>query len=262
MIAAFRIYFVTQWASFVAYRVVFFLYSMWAILPPLIYLAVWSTVAGGSGIAGWSSGQFVAYYLTFMLVNHLTGSIEIHTAGFEIKQGELSARLLLPVHPGVRTLASNVGFKTIGLFVVVPALLLLALLFHPEFDTTPGMIALAAVSTLLAAALQFLVGYTIALLSFWITRADAITQLHYTLVFLLGGQLAPIALLPGPLRELARVLPERYMVSFPVELATNRLDGPEVVFGLTLQAVWLLAAWGLMRFAWSRGAHHYSAVGG
>lgn len=262
MLAAFRVYFATQWASFVAYRVVFFLYSMWAILPPLIYLAVWSTVAGGGGIAGWSRGEFVAYYLTYMVVNHLTGSIEIHTAGYEIKQGELSARLLLPVHPALRTLASNAGFKAIGTFVVVPAVLLLAVLFRPELHTTPAMVALGVVSTVLAAALQFLVGYTIALLSFWITRADAVAQLHYTLVFLFGGQLAPIALLPGPLYQLARVLPERYMVSFPVELFTNRLSAPEATFGLVLQLAWVTAAWFLMRLTWWRGVRRYSAVGG
>ena len=262
MIAAFRVYFATQWAGYLAYRVVFFLYAMWAILPPLIYLGVWSTVAGAAGVAGWSRGEFVAYYLTFMVVNHLTGSIEIHTAGWEIKQGDLSPRLLLPVHPGVRSLASNVGFKSIGLFVVVPSVLLLGLVFHPEWETSPGMVALGVLAILPAAAMQFLVGYSIALLSFWITRADAINQLNYTLIFLFSGEVAPIAVMPETLRAVASVLPYRYMLSFPVELITGQLSGAAIPVGFALQLGWLLAAWSLMRFTWTRGVRHYAAVGG
>lgn len=262
MISVFQVYFTTQWASFLAHRVMFFLYSMWAILPPLIYLSVWSTVAGAGGIAGWSKGEFVAYYLTFMVVNHLAGSIEIHTASWEIRQGEISGRLLLPVHPGIRTLASNAGFKTIGMFVVVPSVLLLAVLFRPEFHTTPGMVALGIAATLLAAALQFLIGYTVALFSFWITRADAADQLNGVLLFLLSGQVAPLALLPDALRTAASVLPYRYMLSFPVELITGQLRGAQIAPGFGLQAAWLVAAGFVTRFTWRRGVRRYAAVGG
>ncbi len=262
MIAAFRVFFTTQWASFLAYRVMFFLYSMWAILPPLIYLAVWGTVAGGGNVAGWSRGEFVVYYLTFMVVNHLTGSIEIHTTGYEIRMGDLSPRLLLPVHPALRALASNVGFKTIGLFIVAPSVLLLAPLFKPEFNTSPGMFFLGVLAVLPAAAMQFLWGYSIALLAFWTTRADAVSQLNYTFLFLLSGEVAPIALLPEGLRTLAAALPYRYMLSFPVEVITGQLGGRQILLGFVMQGLWLGAAWLLMRFTWQRGVRHYAAVGG
>lgn len=262
MIAAFRMYLVLGWSELVAYRVVFFLYALWAIFPPLIYLAVWSTVAGGNRIAGFSNGDFVAYYLAFMVVNHLTGSIEIHTVEWEIRQGGISSRLLLPVHPALRPLASNLCFKGIGLFVVIPGVFLLALLFHPHFQTTPGLLALAALSTVLAAALQFLVGMSIALLAFWITRADAVNQLHDTLLFLLSGQLAPLALLPDGLRLLATALPYRYMLSFPVEVATGHLSRGATALGFALQVFWLAGGWALFRFTWARGVRHYGAVGG
>lgn len=262
MIAALRIYMALSWAEFLAYRVVFFLYAIWSILPPLIYLAVWSTIAGGHSVGGFSSGDFVTYYLAFMLVNHLTASIEIHTVEWEIRQGKISSRLLLPVHPAIRPLTSNLGFKGIGLFVVVPGVILLALLFHPTIHTSPALIALALVATVLAGALQFLIGISIALLAFWITRADAVNQLHESLLFFLSGQLAPLALLPGGLRTVANALPYRYMLSFPVEVFTNHLSKAEIAAGFGLQVFWLGVGWALFQFVWARGVRHYAAVGG
>lgn len=262
MIAALRIYLVLSWSEIVAYRVVFFLYALWAIFPPLIYLAVWATIANAGPIGSFTSGDFVAYYLVFMAVNHLTGSIEIHTVEWEIRQGAISSRLLLPVHPAIRPLASNLCFKGIGLFVVVPGVLLLSLLFHPHFDTGPQNVVLAIAATLMAAALQFLIGFTIAILAFWITRADAVDQLHGMLLFLLSGQLAPLALFPGPLRALSTVLPYRYMLSFPVEVATGSLSAGGTALGFALQIGWLVAGWCMFNLVWAHGVRHYSAVGG
>jgi ABC-2 type transport system permease protein len=251
-----------EWSGFLAYRAVFFLYALWAIFPNLVYLGVWGTIAGNQAIGTFTSGDFVAYYLVFMLVNHLTSSIEIHTVEWEIRQGTISSRLLLPVHPAIRPLTSNLGFKAIGLFVVIPGVLILALIFHPTFHTNPGMVALAAIATVLATALQFLLGISIALLAFWITRADAIDQLHGTLLLFLSGQIAPVALLPGALQTAATILPYRYMLSFPVELATNSLSAAGVVLGFGLQLGWLAAAWVIFRLMWARGVRRYSAVGG
>jgi ABC-2 type transport system permease protein len=262
VIGALRIYMILSWSEFVAYRVVFFLYALWAIFPPLIYLAVWATIANAGPIGSFTAGDFVAYYLIFMVVNHLTGSIEIHTVEWEIRQGSISSRLLLPVHPAIRPLTSNLCFKGIGLFVVVPGVLLLALLFHPQFHTDPQNMVLAVVATLMAAALQFLFGFTIAILAFWITRADAVDQLHGMLLFLLSGQLAPLALFPGALRAVATVLPYRYMLSFPVEVATGSLSAGATVLGFVLQIVWLVVGWSMFRLVWARGVRHYSAVGG
>ena len=101
-----------------------------------------------------------------------------------------------------------------------------------------------------------------ALLSFWATRADALLSIQESLVFLLGGQVAPTALLPDPMRWAATVLPFRYMVGFPVEVLTGQLSGPELWIGFAVQAGWLLVALALFLALWRAGVKHYSAVGG
>ena len=109
----------------------------------------------------------------------------------------------------------------------------------------PGALALAW-------ALRFFWGYWLALLAFWATRADA----------LLAGQVSPTALLPGALRNLARVLPFRYMVGFPVEVLTEQLDYATMLTGFALQVGWLTIALALFTIMWREGLRRYTAVGG
>lgn len=99
-------------------------------------------------------------------------------------------------------------------------------------------------------------------MAFWATRADALLAVQDSLVFLLGGQVAPVAVLPGVLRLLAVALPFRYMLGFPVEVLAGRLDARALLGGFALQLAWLAVALTLAALAWRRGLRRFSAVGG
>jgi ABC-2 type transport system permease protein len=56
--------------------------------------------------------------------------------------------------------------------------------------------------------------------------------------------------------------PFPYQLYFPVNVYLERTTGAELVAGLLIQASWVVAAYALTRFVWSRGIRHYEAVGG
>ena len=250
------------WLSWMQYRSFFFLLAFGWMIPPLIYLLVWSTAAGDGLIGGLSRGDFVAYYLALILVNQVTYSQTNWTVGDLIRYGQMNQVLMRPLPPIFDALASELAGKVVYLAFDVPVVVLLALVLRPEFHLTlsGGLLFLPAL--LLAWALRFFWGYCLALLAFWATRADALLGLQDALIFLLAGQVAPVTLLPGVLGTAARILPFRYMVAFPVEVLTGQATGTALAAGFVFQAAWLLLAVILYRVVWHKGLRRYAAVGG
>jgi len=250
------------WASWLQHRGFFYLVAFSWMIPLLVYLFVWSTAAGEGDVGGLSRGEVVGYYIVLILVNQFTFSTNNWTVGDAIRYGQYNYLLLRPMSPVFDAIASELAGKVLFMTFALPLAAVLALILRPEIEITPGS-ALAFVPALVMAwALRWLWGFWLAILAFWSTRADALLSLQESLVFLLGGQIAPPALLPGMMQTLATVLPFRYMVAFPVEVLTGQLSGGEVAAGMAWQAGWLLLAAALFALLWRAGLKRYAAVGG
>ena len=250
------------WTSWLQHRSFFFILAFGWMIPPLIYLLVWSTIAGKNSVGGLNRGEFVAYYLVLILVNQLTYSQTNWTVGDLIRYGEMNRLLIHPLHPVYDALASEVAGKVVYMVFDLPIVIGLALILRPELHPALHDWLAFIPALLLAWALRFFWGYWLALLAFWATRADALLAVQDSLVFLLAGQVAPVGLLPGILHTFAIVLPFRYMVGFPVEVLTGQVDSTGLVTGFLFQAGWLALALLLTASLWRLGVRRYSAVGG
>lgn len=222
-------------------------------IAPLLGLAVWSAaLPGRPGIA--------AYYVALLAVQLMTVSYEHHTFSNGIYAGALSHDLLRPHPVVVATLGENVALRIWHLLVGLPLIVVAGLVAGAAFDLRSLLLALPAV--VLAAALRFLFTYILALSAFWTARAHGVVGLGETLIFLLGGAAAPIALFPERIRPLGEALPFRALLGFPAEIASGGISGARALEGYAWQVLWLAVFSLAAAFAWRSGVRRYTAVGG
>ena len=255
--------FKTSLSMMLQYRASLVIWLISHVLDPLVYLVVWTTVSRSAGgtVGGYGAAEFAAYFIVLMLVNHVTYTWIMFEYEYRVRHGSFSFALLRPVHPIHSDLADNVSSKIITMPLILAAAAILALIFRPVFHLSAWAVAAFLPALLLAFAVRFLFEWTLALAAFWTTRVSAINQVYFIAALFLSGQMAPLSLLPAPLRLAATVLPFRWTTSFPVELLLGRIGWYDAVTGLGVQAGWFVVCLLLLRIVWRAGVRVYSAVG-
>ena len=247
---------------YMAGRGFFWTLALGWMMGPLVYMFVWATAAKAGAAGGFERGDFVFYYLCLILVNQFTYPVSNWTVGDVIRSGSFSSWLLRPLPAIYEAIGADVAAKMVCMPFSLAVVAVLGLVLRPSFAFSwPAALAFV-LALLLAQGLRFMLADVLALLALWSQRADALLGLNDTFLFLLGGQVAPTALLPGVLQQVATVLPYRYMIGFPIELLMGRLSRAEMVAGFAWQVGWLAAAVLLHQLVWRRGILRYAAVGG
>src|SRR5205823_354951 len=122
-------------------------------------------------------------------------------------------------------------------------------------------VALAVPAVALAAVLNFLCGYCVAMVAFWTTKNSAINRVYWSIAMFLGGRIAPLAVLPPAIRAAARLFPFQAMYAFPIEVAMDRQSSTQILENFLLQVAWIALGLVVWRVVWRAGLKRYSAVG-
>jgi ABC-2 type transport system permease protein len=263
LLKAYRAYFRKTFAVQLQYRASLAIWLIGSILEPTIYLVVWSTVAESSGgsVSGFTAGDFAAYYIVMMFVDHLTFTWIMWEYDYRIRMGQLSTMLLRPIHPIHEDIADNLTYKVLTLIVLIPIAILLVWLFKPVFSTSLWAAMTFVPALMLSFLVRFLLGWSLAMTAFWTTRISALNGSFFVVELFLSGRIAPLDVLPAGIRTIAGFLPFRWNLSFPVELMLGRLSPKEAITGLGMQVFWLGISLLLMRFIWRAGVRKYAAFG-
>jgi ABC-2 type transport system permease protein len=250
-----------HWGAILEYRMSILIWMTSGMLP-LVMMAVWLTLAASGPVGGYSSSDFIAYYLAAILMRQMTAVWVSYELDRQIRLGELSPLLLRPMNPFFDHMMINLADKLFRLPLLLPPLALAAWLVPgQQYHLTPLNVGLAVVSALAAWALLFVSNYAIGLLAFWTSQTQAISELWYGVRMMLSGVLAPLSLFPPAVAQVAQVLPFRFMLSFPIEILLGQLTPRQLVEGLVWQVGWLAIFVAALVAIWRRGLRAYSAVG-
>lgn len=264
MLLIYRRLWLVNWAEQWQYRANQVMYLLYWLVSPIVYLAVWTTVAGSQGsVNGLTANYFVTYYMTLLIVDQLTSEITIHIFPYKIQDGTLSGELIRPIHPVLtNTLVINIAFKMLSIMALIPVWTVLCFLFRPDFSSASWQgICMAAPAVVLGFATNFLLAATLTCLAFWTTRVWALHEFYAALSILFSGQFVPLQLLPPLVQEIARYLPFAMFRFFPIQLVLGELAPGEILRGYLVGLFWLAAGWILFRLVWRAGVRRFSAVG-
>ena len=253
-----------NWAEQWQYRANLIMYLLYWLVSPIIYLAVWTSIANSKGdVNGYTANDFITYYMTLLIVDQITSNIIIHSFGYKIQDGTLSGELIRPIHPILtNALVNNIAFKGLTIMGLIPVWIVLFFLFRPDYSNVAlSGILLAIPATILGFFIGYLLSATITALAFWTTRVYSIHEFYYALILLFSGQFVPLTLMPKLVQDIAQYLPFQLLIYFPVQLILGKLSSAQITQGFMMAGIWLVISLTLFTWVWRNGVKRFSAVG-
>lgn len=245
------------------YRIATYMWMIGMLAEPVVYLVVWTTIADqqGGSVQGISTGEFAAYYIVWTLVRNMNIVFTPYGWEWRIREGELSAALLRPLHPLHDDIAAFAGWKVVTIVLWLPIAVVLWIAFDPVLDPTLLEIGVFSIAIWGAYLIRTMFLSTLGMVTFWTTRVSALFELMIAAELLLSGRLVPLPLMPDWAEDVANVLPFKWSFYFPIQALVGDMPRNELLGGLAIQALWMVVLTGLTLFVWRFAIRRYSAVG-
>jgi ABC-2 type transport system permease protein len=182
----------------------------------------------------------------------------------DIRDGNLKKYLLQPIDMQAYLLASRGAHK---LAYIVTSALPYALLFWYFHDVFPGWPdPLTFFAYVLSLLLGFVIGFffeaTVGMVGFWMLEVTSLLYIINAVNYFVSGQMFPLDFLDPWFADLLRLLPFQYLAYFPAMVFLEMRTGPDLWWGLVVQAAWAVFFVVLARWLYHVGLRRYSAYGG
>lgn len=219
---------------------------------------VWRSAAEASGgsIVGYSTTALVWYIATSEAAVMSLPFRLIDDIGVDIGSGRFASEMLRPASALAVRVGGELGRLVPRLAAIGATGVALGLLTGGR-PPDAAALALALPALLLALATNLLAQHAFAAIAFWVLDARSTWFLYQKLVFVLGGMLLPLEVLPDPVAAVARLLPFSAMAYVPARLASGHFE-PEL---LLVQAFWLVAIGFVAHLVFRAGERHLVVEG-
>ena len=250
------------------YRGDFLLGTVLRFLPVMTTILLWEAVFAGSSkedIAGYDRDKMIAYLL-LIHISRMFSSMPGLASGIsrDIRDGSLKKYLLQPLDMIGYLISYRAAHK--AAYIATSALPYAGLffIFSGYFSGFPD--ALTLLGYLLSLVLAFLNGFffeaCMGMVGFWMLEVTSLLWIVTTLSYFISGQMVPLDLVEGFWGTVIQALPFKYLAYFPAVVFLGKVSGADLVYGLCVQAAWVVAFGLLTRWLYARGLRRYSAFGG
>lgn len=225
----------------------------------LVLTRLWRSAAEarGGAVVGYSAVALTWYAATTEASAISLNTRAIEDIGEDIASGTITTELLRPASVLGLRVADLFGRALVGMVICVTAGAALATILVGPPPSLLGA-ALAVPSLALALLCNILALHAFAAAAFWLREVRSAWFLYQKLVFLLGGMLLPLEVLPSKLEAVARVLPFSAMSYVPGRLASGHVE-PLL---LLVQVFWVVVMGGIAAAVFAAGERRLQVVGG
>lgn len=255
------------------YRGDFVLGTLMRFLPIVTQIFMWYAIyealrAAGQNeprIQNYTYHEMVAYYLLTMVVRAFSSMPNLASGiARDIRDGTIKKYLIQPIDMIGFLFLSRMAHKLVYYSVAVGPFALVFFLARDYFAGWPDATTLGAFA--LSLALAFLLGFllesTIGTIGFWFLEVSSLLFIYMLFSFFFSGHMFPIDMLPGFWRTLVELIPLQYLAYFPSAVFLGKIQGADLVYGLAMQAGWVLVFLAVNRLAFRYGVKRYSGYGG
>jgi ABC-2 type transport system permease protein len=254
------------------YRGDFALGTLMRFLPLVTQVFMWSAIfqavratTGNSTVAGYTYEEMVAYYLLTQISRAFSSMPGLATnVALQIRNGEIKKFLIQPVDLIGFLLVGRVAHKLVYYVVAAGPFALVFFLCRDFFSGWPD--ASTMLAFLASLVMSFLLGFfmeaTLGMLGFWFLEVSSLLFVYMLFSFFFSGHMFPIDMLPGFWATIVRAIPLQYLAYFPAAVFLGKIHGAELLWGLGVQAVWVVFFIVLCRVTFHLGVKRYSGYGG
>lgn len=257
-IALFAIYF----QEGLAYRASGIIWVMTDLTTAVTMPLVWAAASKNGPIAGYSSGDFVLYYLCMLMVGSFITSHLMWDIAVEVRDGVFSTALLRPISYYQLSFIRNLSWRLFRPLLFLPFFLILLVVYRDALSgSTLHLDWKFWVSMILGHVLSFSTVMAMSTISLYIQEATAVFELYYLPFLFLSGRIFPISVLPPWVKLLSQYTPFYYTTGGCTEILIGRVTDARAVEIIATQCIWIAVSYGIFQVFWTRGLKQYTAVG-
>jgi len=249
------------------YRTNFIMSLLIGIIPVFIQYYLWTAIfdnSTSSTIHGYSYSQIISYTIMSGVVSKIIATGFENEIAHDIKSGGLSTFLVKPVSYINLKVFTFLGGKSVQLIIMAFFIVVILFLMNTYFgiDNGPQTIITFVISIILAIILNFFLFFCISTLAFWMTDTWGVFSLAQIVVSIVSGGILPLDMFGKNMLTFFSYTPFKYTVYFPVNILSGKLDISEVVWGIIIQAIWVVVLLLISQVLWNIGSKKYTATGG
>lgn len=230
-----------------------------------IFEAVADAQSGQTTIRGYTRENMVAYYLLTMVARAFSSMPGLASGiARDVRDGTIKKYLIQPIDMVGFLLLGRVAHKAVYYTVALLPFALVFFVCRGFFAGWPDawtLLAFAA-SLLMAFLLGFFLEASIGMIGFWFLEVSSLLFVYMLFSFFFSGHMFPIDMLPGFSRTLVEVLPLQYLAYFPSAVFLGKVAGHDLLWGLAVQAGWVVFFMAVSRITFHLGVKRYSGFGG